>query len=271
MPDRLGTVAMLDAAMRGRVGRDAVVAGSAKGRRLVAPGGGHPPDERPDVREAIFNSLHSLGAVEGATVLDLFAGSGALGIEALSRGARALHLRRAGAAAARRHPRQPRGHRPGRPGRRWWSADVLTCLRRRPAAPSTSAWPTRPTPSTAGPSCSARVDARVVVVESDRADRARRRPSMMSGAGATAVPWSHSDGDQRLARSPAHAAEHSAQLAENAVVRVLYPGSFDPLHNGHLEVDRGGVDACSTRSWSASWSNPQKDSVDVRHATSGWP
>lgn len=39
------------------------------------------------VREAVFNALGSLGAVEGARVLDLFAGSGALGIEALSRGA----------------------------------------------------------------------------------------------------------------------------------------------------------------------------------------
>jgi len=39
------------------------------------------------VREATFNALHSLDALEGATVLDLFAGSGALGIEALSRGA----------------------------------------------------------------------------------------------------------------------------------------------------------------------------------------
>jgi 16S rRNA (guanine966-N2)-methyltransferase len=39
------------------------------------------------VREAVFSSLESLGAVEGASVLDLFAGSGALGIEALSRGA----------------------------------------------------------------------------------------------------------------------------------------------------------------------------------------
>lgn len=39
------------------------------------------------MREAIFNSLGSLGAVAGASVLDLFAGSGALGIEALSRGA----------------------------------------------------------------------------------------------------------------------------------------------------------------------------------------
>jgi 16S rRNA (guanine966-N2)-methyltransferase len=39
------------------------------------------------VREAVFNTLFSLGGVEEATVFDLFAGSGALGIEALSRGA----------------------------------------------------------------------------------------------------------------------------------------------------------------------------------------
>ncbi|MGD9798227.1 MAG: 16S rRNA (guanine(966)-N(2))-methyltransferase RsmD [Acidimicrobiia bacterium] len=64
-----------------------VVAGEARGRPLVAPKG---RDTRPTadrVREAVFNALHSLGGVEGATVLDLFAGSGALGIEALSRGA----------------------------------------------------------------------------------------------------------------------------------------------------------------------------------------
>jgi 16S rRNA (guanine966-N2)-methyltransferase len=64
-----------------------VVAGSAKGRRLVAPAGRdiRPTSDR--VRESIFNALYSMDAVEGATVVDLFAGSGALGIEALSRGA----------------------------------------------------------------------------------------------------------------------------------------------------------------------------------------
>jgi 16S rRNA (guanine966-N2)-methyltransferase len=64
-----------------------VVAGTARGRRLVAPDG---TDTRPTsdrVRESIFNSLQSLGVVDDATVVDLFAGSGALGIEALSRGA----------------------------------------------------------------------------------------------------------------------------------------------------------------------------------------
>ena len=64
-----------------------VIAGTAGGRRLVAPAG---PTTRPTsdrVREATFNALGSLGVIEGATVLDLFAGSGAMGIEALSRGA----------------------------------------------------------------------------------------------------------------------------------------------------------------------------------------
>lgn len=64
-----------------------VVSGELGGRRLVSPEGEttRPTSER--VREAIFNSLFSLDAVDGARVLDAFAGSGALGIEALSRGA----------------------------------------------------------------------------------------------------------------------------------------------------------------------------------------
>lgn len=64
-----------------------IVAGSAGGRRLQAPAGGavRPTTER--VREAVFSSLLSRSALEGARVLDLFAGSGAMGIEALSRGA----------------------------------------------------------------------------------------------------------------------------------------------------------------------------------------
>ena len=64
-----------------------VVAGEAKGRKLQAPASRdiRPTSDR--VREAIFSSLESMDAVRGASVLDLFCGSGALGIEALSRGA----------------------------------------------------------------------------------------------------------------------------------------------------------------------------------------
>ena len=68
-----------------------VVAGRLKGRRLAAPDG---PDVRPTAdkaRQAIFNIIEHGGLSErpldGAVVVDLFAGTGAMGIEALSRGA----------------------------------------------------------------------------------------------------------------------------------------------------------------------------------------
>jgi len=73
-----------------------VVGGRLGGRRLVAPSGRatRPTPER--VREALFSIL---GSVQGARVLDLFAGSGALGIEALSRGAASATLVDSSAAA----------------------------------------------------------------------------------------------------------------------------------------------------------------------------
>src|SRR3954467_4150678 len=64
-----------------------VIAGEWGGRRLQAPPGDATRPTSDRVREAVFNALGSLGAVEGAAVADLFAGSGAMGIEALSRGA----------------------------------------------------------------------------------------------------------------------------------------------------------------------------------------
>ncbi len=66
-----------------------VVAGTAKGRRLQAPEGRSVRPTGDRVREAIFGMLGSLEVVEGRSVVDLFAGTGALGIEALSRGAAA--------------------------------------------------------------------------------------------------------------------------------------------------------------------------------------
>jgi 16S rRNA (guanine966-N2)-methyltransferase len=61
-----------------------VVAGEFRGRRLAAPQGARTRPTADRVREALFSML---GDVSGARVLDLYAGSGALGIEALSRGA----------------------------------------------------------------------------------------------------------------------------------------------------------------------------------------
>jgi 16S rRNA (guanine966-N2)-methyltransferase len=64
-----------------------VVAGEFGGRKLVAPDGNTTRPTTDKVREAVFNSLVSMGLVEDALVVDLYAGSGAMGIEALSRGA----------------------------------------------------------------------------------------------------------------------------------------------------------------------------------------
>ena len=64
-----------------------IIAGSAGGRRLDTPPGAGTRPTSDRVREALFSRLEHLGAMLGADVLDLYAGSGALGLEAFSRGA----------------------------------------------------------------------------------------------------------------------------------------------------------------------------------------
>jgi len=61
-----------------------IIAGEHRGARIFAPKGGDTRPTSDRVREAAFNLI---GPVDGAAVLDLFAGSGAMGLEALSRGA----------------------------------------------------------------------------------------------------------------------------------------------------------------------------------------
>ena len=75
-----------------------IIAGSRKGARIFAPGGLETRPTGDRAREAAFNLI---GPVDGADVLDLFAGSGAMGLEALSRGAaRATFVENDRAAAA---------------------------------------------------------------------------------------------------------------------------------------------------------------------------
>lgn len=76
-----------------------IVAGAAGGRRLRVPEQGtRPTSER--VREALFSALAARIDLDGARVLDLYAGSGALGLEALSRGAAHVQLVESNARAA---------------------------------------------------------------------------------------------------------------------------------------------------------------------------
>lgn len=82
-----------------------IIAGSARGRRLAVPARGtRPTSDR--IRESLFSTLDSALAEEGRSwtevvVLDLYAGTGALGLEALSRGAAAAYLVEADRSAVR--------------------------------------------------------------------------------------------------------------------------------------------------------------------------
>lgn len=96
-----------------------IIAGYAGSLAIAVPRSGtRPTSDR--VREAIFSALDAAGAVDGARVLDLYAGSGALGLEAASRGAETVQLVERDAAAAaicRRNAatvraRAPRGAEP---------------------------------------------------------------------------------------------------------------------------------------------------------------
>jgi len=77
-----------------------IIAGDLGGRRLsVPPAGTRPTTDR--VREAIFSKLDAAGALKGASVVDLYAGSGALGLEAISRKAAHATLVESATGAAR--------------------------------------------------------------------------------------------------------------------------------------------------------------------------
>jgi 16S rRNA (guanine966-N2)-methyltransferase len=79
-----------------------IVSGQWGGRRLRTPPGDGTRPTSDRVREAMFSSIESeLGGLDGIRVLDLFAGSGALGLEALSRGAGHADLVESDARAAR--------------------------------------------------------------------------------------------------------------------------------------------------------------------------
>ncbi|MEU8760968.1 16S rRNA (guanine(966)-N(2))-methyltransferase RsmD [Streptomyces sp. NPDC048659] len=78
-----------------------VIAGSAGGRRLAVPPGNGTRPTSDRAREGLFSTWESFHGIEGARVADLYAGSGAVGLEALSRGASHALLVEADPRAAR--------------------------------------------------------------------------------------------------------------------------------------------------------------------------
>ena len=115
----------------GRVTR--IVAGAARGRRLRTPRGDATRPTSDRVREALFSRLEHEDLLRGARVLDLYAGSGALGLEAASRGAAEVLLvdsARAAADACRANAATT-----GLPGVTVRGAGVAAVLAVPPAAP----------------------------------------------------------------------------------------------------------------------------------------
>jgi 16S rRNA (guanine966-N2)-methyltransferase len=108
-----------------------VIAGEWRGRPLKAPPGAATRPTSDRVREALFSILAA--KVPGARVLDLFAGSGALGIEALSRGAAAATLVDAAAPAIRAIEANLEALRAGAEVRRSDAARFLSAARERGA------------------------------------------------------------------------------------------------------------------------------------------
>jgi 16S rRNA (guanine966-N2)-methyltransferase len=79
-----------------------IIAGAARGRRLAVPPGTRTRPTSDRAREGLFATITAVhGPLRGATVLDLYAGSGAVGLEALSRGAAQVLLVESSPAAAR--------------------------------------------------------------------------------------------------------------------------------------------------------------------------
>ncbi|GGN53900.1 DNA methylase [Actinoplanes lobatus] len=78
-----------------------IIAGAHGGRRLSAPSGAHTRPTSDRVREAFFSALETMTELSGSRFADLYAGSGAVGLEALSRGADHALLVESDAKAAR--------------------------------------------------------------------------------------------------------------------------------------------------------------------------
>jgi 16S rRNA (guanine966-N2)-methyltransferase len=110
-----------------------IISGRAGGLRLATPPGAGTRPTSDRVREALFSRLEHLEVVAGTLVLDLYAGSGALGLEALSRGAAGVLLVESDPAAARVAESNVRAL--GLPGALVRRAPVATVLSTSPAAP----------------------------------------------------------------------------------------------------------------------------------------
>jgi pantetheine-phosphate adenylyltransferase len=234
-----------------------IIAGHLGGRRLVGKiaDGTRPTSDR--VREAIGSVLSARGAFEGASVLDLFAGSGALGLEALSRGARHVlaidsapkalrcletNLRALNVAQTELAHRQlDLFQRPER---------VLAALQAQAGVPFSLVFADPPYRDSArlgalleALAASALCTADVLFVVE------HARGSVPEFAGLASVgSYLYGDTAVTLLARPLQMGEGVEQIMasqsagpEPRVSAAVYAGSFDPITNGHVAVIRSGL------------------------------
>jgi pantetheine-phosphate adenylyltransferase/16S rRNA (guanine(966)-N(2))-methyltransferase RsmD len=219
-----------------------IVGGTARGRRLEAPRGSHTRPTADRVRQSIFDTLGQF--FDGGAVLDLYAGSGAMGLEALSRGAeRAVLVDR-----DREAVRCCRNNATalGLAARvEVLPVDVAAAVERLAARGQRFDLVFVDPPYAEGPEAAlAALDAAGIVAPGGRvvAEHDRRHPppdraGLLSRTdrrtfGDTAVSFYEPTGPEGPARPP------GARMKRVAI----YPGSFDPLTNGHLSIIRRGLE-----------------------------
>ena len=240
-----------------------VIAGSAKGRRLATSRGSAVRPTADKVKGALFNILASRFDIEATHLLDLFAGSGALGIEALSRGAAAVTFVEQSATSARvlrdnlercgfnararvlQMPVQRALAQLARAGARFDGVLADPPYGQGLVTRTLGDLATHGLAKTGG----------WVVIE----HHIDEEPPTMCGP--LRLTQERRYGKTGLALFVADEAMPAAHKDEKQIVSAVYPGSFDPITNGHLDIIRRAVNVFDRVivAVAATSSDPHKD------------
>ena len=220
-----------------------VIAGSAKGRRLAAGRGMAVRPTADKVKGALFNILASRFDIESAHLLDLFAGTGALGIEALSRGAAAVTFVEQSAQSAR--VLRENIARCGFETR----ARVLQMAVQRALAQLARAEARFDGAFADPPYGEGLVERTLSALATHGVMRAASWVVMEHHVDEAPPPTcgnlhlTHARryGKTSLALFVADEGMPAAEKDTRQIVRAVYPGSFDPITNGHLDIVRRAV------------------------------
>ena len=227
-----------------------IIAGAARGRRLAVPGGTRTRPTSDRAREGLFATVTAVhGPLTGAGVLDLYAGSGAVGLEALSRGAARVVLVESDPAAAR--VIRANMATVGLPGAQLVTGRVATVLGRGPLAGAAFGVVLADPPYAAGEQeitemlTALRAGGWLAGGALVAVERASRSGPVAWPAGLRAGPVPSLRRSDHLVRSRRRHIGPSrliprwpARKDGMRVHRVVCPGSFDPVTNGHLDIIR---------------------------------